>query len=673
MPPTRPRPPRLPRLPALFLTLAAAGCADVTVHEVVAPDLLDAWRASAVAGDDVSPRTLQTLRRYDLETSYRLHTAEAADRLHALAVQDPQPDLLFALSEINYVLGRRAERLHGADAVGRYYLCAGYAWHFLFAACGDAPSPLPLSPGGRGESMSLPSPLGGEGLGVRGEAAGRAPPPLTPVDAFDPRFRLACDFYNAGLAKCIAAAQKVGKLDPRGELRVPAAGGAFRLSVVHVGFPWRSEEFGPLLFCDDYAVGGLTNHYHGYGLGVPLIGTRAAGAPPPEHNYYPEKVSFPVTAFFRFEGGLAELGERRTGRLELYNPLSVQAVEVRGRSVPLETDLTTPLAYYLAHSDLHGLEYLGFFRVDSVRAQSGVHMLEPYQPGKIPVVFVHGLLSSPLTWAPVINDLRADPVLRDKYQFWVYFYPTGAPYLATAADLRDALDRLRHDVDPGRHDQALDDMVFVGHSMGGLISHLLTVDSGDDFWREACDVSFDSLKLKPQTRDELRRVFFFERRPYVKRVVFLGTPHRGSRLSPSPAGRLAESLVRLPKDLMDAAADAAAENPDLSRKAKRLPTSVDLLDPSSPALELLMAKPRSPDVHYHSVVGMAPPGTTFVERLALFGHPEGGDGVVSYESAHFEGAESELIVPADHFHVHQHALAVLEVRRILLEHCKAIK
>jgi hypothetical protein len=39
-------------------------------------------------------------------------------------------------------------------------------------------------------------------------------------------------------------------------------------------------------------------------------------------------------------------------------------------------------------------------------------------------------------------------------------------------------------------------------------------------------------------------------------------------------------------------------------------------------------------------------------------------------SAHLDDAASELIVPADHFHVHQHPLAVLEIRRILMEHAK---
>ena len=453
-------------------------------------------------------------------------------------------------------------------------------------------------------------------------------------------------------------------------MRLPSGdGGVFTLSVVHAGFPWKPEEFGPLLFCDDYQVEGLANQHHAYGLGVPLIGVRADDAAPPEHKYYPKKASFPVTAFFRFDGGLAELGARRTGRLELYNPLTVQAVEVRGRTVPLETDLTTPLAYFLANTKLETAAYVGFLRGDSLQGRYGVHMLEPYQPGKIPVLFIHGLLSSPLTWMPVFNDLQADPELRERFQFWFYFYPTGDPYIATAADLRRDLDRLRDDLDPGHKDAALDRMVLVGHSMGGLISKLMTVDSGDDFWRLVSDRPFDDLTLRPETRDELRRIFFFKREPCVKRVIFLATPHHGSRLSPSPLGHLGDELVRLPKGLMDAAQDVAAENPGqpLLRTFDHVPTSVDLLAPNAPALELLASRPRPDGVHYHSVIGVVPSHTVW-ERLLAGDEP--GDGVVPYKSAHLDDADSELIAPADHFHVHQHPLAVLEIRRILLEHAQ---
>src|SRR5262249_14242898 len=151
--------------------------------------------------------------------------------------------------------------------------------------------------------------------------------------------------------------------------------------------------------------------------------------------------------------------------------LTLQAIEVHGHSVPLETDLTTPLAHFLSRSDLRsGVEYVGFLRVDQLLDREGIYMLQPYERGKIPVVLVQGLLTSPLTCATAYTELLADPVLRARYQFWVYFYPTGNPYLATAADLRRSLEQLRDDMDPGHNDAALDQMVFVGHSMGGLVS-----------------------------------------------------------------------------------------------------------------------------------------------------------------------------------------------------------
>jgi pimeloyl-ACP methyl ester carboxylesterase len=409
---------------------------------------------------------------------------------------------------------------------------------------------------------------------------------------------------------------------------------------------------------------------------VPLIGTRTVPAGSPEGKYYPDEVVFPVTAFLRYEGTLADLGARRVGRLELVNPLSFQAIAERGRSVPLETDLTTPTAYMLAHSDLRGLEYTGFLHADRLRGKTGIHMLQQYQPGKIPVVMVHGLLSSPLTWTPLYNDLMADPAIRDKFQFWAYFYPTGEPYLVTAADLRQQLQQMRADLDPQGKDAALDQMVFLGHSMGGLISHLLTVDSGNDFWRDVSksDRPFDSLALKPETRNALRPVFFFERQPCVRRVVFLGTPHHGSRISSSLVRGAVAKLVQMPKALVTEATDLVSEDPNLPEelRAGHIPTSVDLLRPGEPALELLAAKPRVEPVHYHSIVGLVPKSRLGIEGLLTgLGVPEEGDGVVPYRSAHLEGVDSEVVVPADHMHVHHHPLAVREVRRILLEHAKA--
>jgi pimeloyl-ACP methyl ester carboxylesterase len=306
-----------------------------------------------------------------------------------------------------------------------------------------------------------------------------------------------------------------------------------------------------------------------------------------------------------------------------------------------------------------------------VKDRTGIYLVEPYQPGKIPVVLVHGLLSSPLTWAPLFNDLRADPVLREKYQFLFYFYPTSDPYLATAADLRQSLSKLREGLDPHHEDKAFDEMVLVGHSMGGLVSRLLTVGGGDDFWRLASSRPLPELNVDQATRQELQQVFYFAEEPMVKQVIFLGTPHKGSRLSPSPLGRLAVKLAGTPKQLVTTINDVAIGNPHAlePERFEPLATSVDLLDPASPALKVLGSRPKPDGVHYHSVIGVTHDKTAKLELLlAGASLNEEGDGVVPASSAHLDSAESEVIVRADHTHVHQHPLAVLEVRRILLEH-----
>jgi pimeloyl-ACP methyl ester carboxylesterase len=615
------------------LALAALGCSyGITVRPADGPSLLSDLRASVVEADELSQRTRQTLRRWDLEPLYDRSPAEAYARLQAAAVHEPEPELLFALAEISYLLGRKIEKKECHAACAYYYLCAGYAYHYLF----DDPA-----------------------------RAG---------NAFDPRFRQACDLYNTGLAKCIRSAQRVGRLDPRQQLHLPTPDGkGFILSVVHHDFPWKPEEFGPLLFCADYDVVGLANHYRGYGLGVALIGTRVPDAPAGERAggasgrppalRYPREVSFPVTAFFRFEGTVADLGATRAGRLELFNPFAAQEVRVGGQAVPLEADLTTPLAYFLSRTDLEGVEYTGFLSADRVADRTGLYMFEPYQPGKIPVVMVHGLLSSPLTWTTLFNDLRADPALRERYQFWFYLYATGSPYVETAADLRQTLARLHRELDPDGRDAALGQMVVVGHSMGGLIARLLTEDSGDDFWRLVSSRPVDGLKVRPETKAELERVFYFERELCIRRVVFIATPHHGSALSPSPPARLAAQFIHLPKRLMQAAGDLAKADPQAlgGLHEAQLSTSLDLLAPGAPALELLTSRPRPEGVHFHSVIG----------DLTGKG-PDGSDGVVPYKSAHLDGVDSEVVVPAGHTSVHQHPRAVLEVKRILEEHARRL-
>lgn len=640
---------------ALFLCcLVLAGCAGIGVKPTQSMGLMQAWQVSTVMADQPSARTLQTLRRWDLEDAYQQNPAEAVKRLHAQAVQEPQPDLLFALAETNYLLGKAAERKELPDSCVYYYLCAGYAYHYLL-------DPLPRKASDEGVDPALVLTGGTSAAETR----------ILLENPYDPRFRLACDLYNNALSKCLRMAQKHGKLDPGKPLQLKTpAGEQFELAVAHHHIDWAPEEIGPWLFCEDYTVNGLANRYCTFGLGVPLIGQRLTSKQRAEGAFYPKDLTFPATAFFRFEGSLADLGRCRSGHLDVYNPAVHQTVTVRERVLPLETNLTTPLAYFLTNTDLGDVWYQGFLKPDEVKKRSGIYMMEPYRPGKIPVLLVHGLLSSPTTWAPMFNDLLGDPYLREHFQFWFYLYPTGDAYFATAADLRHNLNQLRTTIDRERKDAALDHMVCVGHSMGGLVSKLLSVDSNDDFWRLVSTTPFAQLKGQSRSLGELQQVFFFEQQPYVERIVFLGTPHRGSKLSPSRVAQLADKFVHTPMDLMKALQDVTQENPSarLEVNPAKFPTSVDLLAPGASGL-MLLASRQPQGVHLHSIIGDAPKDSTLRKVAWWLGETDQrSDGVVPYSSAHLDQVDSELIVTADHTHVHQHPLAVREVRRILLLH-----
>ena len=70
----------------------------------------------------------------------------------------------------------------------------------------------------------------------------------------------------------------------------------------------------------------------------------------------------------------------------------------------------------------------------------------------------------------------------------------------------------------------------------------------------------------------------------------------------------------------------------------------------------LMNSLAMPEVPYHSIIGNI--------RDAV---PGDSDGVVAYNSSHLDGAASELVVKSGHS-VQRNALAIQEIRRILLAH-----
>ncbi|MEJ7590700.1 MAG: hypothetical protein WKF77_04075 [Planctomycetaceae bacterium] len=74
-------------------------------------------------------------------------------------------------------------------------------------------------------------------------------------------------------------------------------------------------------------------------------------------------------------------------------------------------------------------EYWTAFRTPSKFNATDSFLLEPYQPGRIPLVLIHGLASDALTWKEMIAALQSNQEIAARYQIWVYQYPTGNSYL----------------------------------------------------------------------------------------------------------------------------------------------------------------------------------------------------------------------------------------------------
>jgi hypothetical protein len=259
----------------------------------------------------------------------------------------------------------------------------------------------------------------------------------------------------------------------------------------------------------------------------------------------------------------------------------------------------------------------------------------------------------------MVNDLVADKRLRHRYAFWFFRYDSGQPIPYSAWQLRDALAKGVERADPDGSDPCLRDMLVLGHSQGGLLTKMTAIDSGDTFWRGIASKPFEEVKLAPDNKELLRNVAFVKPLPFVRRVIFLATPHRGSYLAgPQIVRRLAQRLVRLPSDVVRVGADLATLNPTGAFASGRVSTSIDNMSPGHPFIRALAAIPVSPGVTAHSIIAVDD------------GEPleDASDGVVKYQSAHVEGVESELVVKSPHSGMQAKAETIEEVRRILLEH-----
>jgi pimeloyl-ACP methyl ester carboxylesterase len=387
-------------------------------------------------------------------------------------------------------------------------------------------------------------------------------------------------------------------------------------------------------------------------------------------DFAPRRQAIAATAVLRFQmpGGETPVQklsgplsrDHAAAILDLANPVEIAAVHIGPAQPLLAADLTAPLLDML-ESLPRTNAIQGFVQpFGSGDTQPKLEFLEPHQPGRIPVVFIHGLASDEGTWFDLLNELRTWPTFHRRFEPWVYNYPTGASFLQSARMLRRDLAAAVRRLDPQGSDPALASLVLVGHSMGGLHAKLQVVDSGDAIWQSIAYRPFDEIRMPPELRAQVEPAYFFRSQPFVKRVVFIATPHRGSTLASLGIGRAASLTVRQPP-AMQAIHDAVVRaNPGAFRPdyERRLPTTVDVLEPDSSILQALHGLRPACWVTSHSIIGDA-------HRSPV---GEGGDCIVPVSSARLPGVVSELTVPATHTRVHHHPRTVAELQRILVQH-----
>ncbi len=425
-----------------------------------------------------------------------------------------------------------------------------------------------------------------------------------------------------------------------------------------------------LVAASSVSFAGLRSSYRRDGFGAELVAMMEAPAlaqaveveeREQDLPVYSEMPAINVTAVLNFSGNtLEEILASRDVQLQAYSP-DQSSIQIRGQEVPLAANFTAAYGLWLAQSGFatESLRTL-FGRGEGIR-EPHIYLMQPYDPNKRIIFMLHGLASSPEAWVNLANEIMGDEEMREHYQVWSVYYPTNAPIALNRYTISKAFNGTLRHFDPNGTAPASHDMVFIGHSMGGVIARLMLSDSGEVLWnnlRERYNLQGERLA---RVEAKLGPVLHFTPQPNVERAIFLASPHKGTDAAGNRLGRLIGRLVRLPLTILGAFGDAfmALQDPGETdgKKPKEpvITNSIENLKASDPFIKASSALPVVPGLKYHSIIA---------KRKAEVPTPESDDGLVPYWSAHLDGALSEKVIVSGHS-VQETPEAVLEVRRIL--------
>ena len=484
--------------------------------------------------------------------------------------------------------------------------------------------------------------------------------------------REAAELYACSLQGLLESATAHGRLDCRG-LLVGPEWGPIVVPIEMPGMPISASAIEHVEATPPPGDKRIHRRHERGGFGLP-VSVRVATPVDREGTRVlaPKRQSLAATAVLRFPmpadenvleafaGPLAR--DHAPAILDLVNPMVIAAVDLGPSRPLLAADLTAPLLDMLGGMPANDNLMNFIMPYGSADTRPRIELLEPHRPGRVPVVFIHGLGSDEGTWFDLLNELRVHPWFLKRFEPWLFHYPTGASFLQTSAELRRQLTATVRRFDPEGKDPALQHLILVGHSMGGLHAKLQVVEPGTALWDSIASVPFNEVRMRRSIRRQVAPGYFFKPLPFVNRIVCIATPHAGSSLASLAVGRVASATVQQPEESLAIHSEVVRANPGVfySEYERSPPTSVDILEPSSRILQALHDLRPSCRVTMHSIIGN---GVT----SPLSGP---GDNVVPVSSARLPGVVSEVYVPALHTEIHHHPITVFEMERILSDHLR---
>lgn len=494
---------------------------------------------------------------------------------------------------------------------------------------------------------------------------------------FDNRQVQIRDFYNQALAKMITSyglRHKGNKTVPK-DIKI----GKSIYSIDYSHYPQlNTEEVENLLSSYNLNFSGLRslNRRDGFGAEFVAILTAPKKAEEdkyivdPVHHHYqsgvnpnihdPRYLAVSITAQPKTGESVDEILHNPNFSLKIYDPYSIEKIQVAKKEYPLAANFSAPYGLWLAENNLGAAAYLTLIDRDQRLTMPHLYMLEPFNPNKKVIVLVHGLASSPEAWIRLTNDIMGDHVLREHYQVWQVFYSTNMPILESRYQINAIINQAFNYI--GQDTPAAKDAVLVGHSMGGIISRLLVSDIN------LTQPAFKLLKNRQLNRFKDDPIFSarLNMQPInnFDRAIFLSSPHRGTEFADRWFTLAARKIIKLPGAFLGALADTIQDQ-DLSVQnflkdvgnglIQNGPSDLSNNSKFTQLTENVMPKKG---MVYHSIIG----NSTNSEDPDVM-----SDGIVPYKSAHLDGAASEIIIKGGHS-IQETPQAVLELRRILRLH-----